>query len=185
MNHPAIPPAASRRIAILPLLLLIAVALTSCNLIIEGSGDPGPVYNASYRSNYRLDTNGDGVHDRSVICDDRITELTYSFNYTTELDSWTSWLEGGFERDEVGRQTFRPGEAGVRYGNDRVEVTYEIDPGTAPLTVDPALAPQGIVVVPNPRQIGQTFLKVRVNGVGFTYTLTSQPIPVIDNCPSS
>lgn len=183
----SLPPSPRRgRLLLAAPALLAALLLVGCEIVFGDPIDPPPVSNASYRTDYRLDLDGDGEGDRSAICDDRVTELTYSFDYTTELESWTSWLEGGFDGREVGRQTFRPGEDGVRYGNDRVEVTYDIFPGTAPLALPPGgVAPQGIVVVPNPKQIGETILKVRVNGEDFTYTLTSNRIPVIDNCPSN
>lgn len=158
-------------------ILMLGLIVTACEFTISGNIDfPNlEVSNARYATNYRTD------EGRSVICDDRTTELTYSFDYQGDLDRWSSYLEGS-RGGRVGERTFYPDYRG--YGAAHVEVTYGIPPYTAPLSVDPnegEVTPQAIVVVPKPVVIGHTTLYLSVNGYG-SRAFSSDPIPVINNC---
>jgi hypothetical protein len=133
---------------------------------------------ATYTTNYQLDTDGDG-NVESVICDDRITELSYNFDYVGKLHRWSSFLEGVLTGQVRGETTFYPGAPQVDYSPESVEVTYKILPTAAPLVkADTA----DIAITPTPSVIGYTQLKVRVNGHYTSIRLTSQEIPVVATC---
>ena len=151
--------------------------LAACEIIITGVYPPGfSLSNAYYLTSYRADADGDGDLE-FVICDDRTSELTYHFDYSGELLRWTSYLQGVTSGQIRGEATFTPDSAGVYYGGDSVDVTYEIRAGAAPLA-----APQGITVVPVPDVIGYTRLYLRVNGYSGLYSLSSRAIPVLRFC---
>ena len=162
-------------------LLALVPVLAACEIIISGIDFPYPpgfsLYNASYRSSYQADADGDGDVE-FVICDDRTTLLSYHFNYQGSLERWTSFLKSVQSGQIRGEVTFYAGDPRVNYGYSSVDVTYEILAGAAPL----AIAPQGITVVPLPTVIGHTRLYLRANGYSGLYALSSQPIPVLANC---
>lgn len=165
------------------LLVAASALLVGCEIVVTGGGTPYDgvvIRDAAYRTNATARI--DGV-DRFVICDDRVTDLSYSFDYRGPLEAWTSYLYGVHTHDTIGRQTFRPSDAGVHYDPHHVSVTYGIHPGMAPLAVDSghAAAPQGIVVVPVPKVIGYTRLYLEV-GRSAPRQLVSKDIPVVASC---
>ena len=166
---------------LLALSLLLPI-LAGCEFVITGSVDvlfpPGfSLYNASYNTSYKADVDGDSALE-FVICDDRTTELSYHFDYSGDLRQWTSFLKGVTSGEIRGEVTLYPDTAGVGYGSQEVDVTYEILARAAPLVV----SPQGITVVPLPDVIGYTRLYLRVNGYSGLYNLSSNAIPVLRHC---
>lgn len=174
-------------------LVFAAVLLGGCEVVVTGGSgahDGVSIWNATYGTDTRATI--DGV-DRYVICDDRVTELSYAFQYEGPLHAWTSYLVGDTWGDVVGRQTFAPGASGVGYHADHVRVTYAIHEGVAPLSAAPAgfaesagpdgtVQPQGIVVVPVPQVIGAARLYLELDGAHTRRELVSQRIPVLANC---
>ena len=171
----------NRMLAIL--LLAACAALVSCEVVATGGGTPYDdvtIRDAGYRTDARATI--DGV-DRFVVCDDRVTELSYAFDYAGPLAAWTSYLRGVSTGDVIGRRTFRPSSAGVSWDPHHVEVTYAIPSGIAPLgTGDGAsLGPQAIDVVPVPKVIGYTRLYLEL-GSSRARQLVSKDIPVLADC---
>ena len=143
--------------------------------------DPQPevsITHATYETNYHLDTDSDG-NVESVICDDRVTELTYNFDYIGRLHRWSSFLEGVLTGQIRGEATFYAGAPQVHYSPESVEVTYTILPTAAPLV---KAGTTDIAINPTPSVIGYTQLKVRVNGRYTAIRLTSEEIPVVETC---
>lgn len=168
--------------ALSALLLLATLLLAGCEIVISGGGtwpDDLVISNAGYLTDATATI--DGV-ERYVVCDDRLADLTYFFDYDGVLESWTSYLKGVTTGDVIGRRTFTPDTAGVRFTADDVMVTYTIHAGVAPLDQDDALAPQGIVVVPAPNVIGYTELYLRIESTSSVLRLVSRKIPVLSNC---
>lgn len=165
----------------LGLLLLAALLLSACDIIISGPSVPPSVnvFNASYSTNYEATING---VTQDIICDNRRTELNYTFDYSGNLDSWSSFLRGVESGEIDGLESFTEADI-ARYGE--VDVTYEIPPGEAPLKEESErLNPQRIVVVPNPQVVGRTMLYVTVNGGSNRIPLSSdRSIPVVNPCP--
>lgn len=178
------------------IILFMALALlgllSACDVII--TAPPNPVVpnptlgisNVSYTTNYQAD---DGTY---VVCDNRVTTLTYQFSYAGVLDRWTSYLEGETTGLTDSPQTFTPYSAGVSPLDGNVKgyrVQYVMDPYYAPYRLGSKtqkLSAQAIVVVPEPtlQVIGQTRLVVKLSGGGREATYTSNPaIPVVANCP--
>ena len=181
------------------LLACLTLLLSACEFTVSGTVEPTEpqprpvsinVDTASYATNYQAIVNG---NRRFVICDDRTTELGYEFRYSGRLNSWTSLLRGNTTGTEAGRRTFDSSqitEPGL------VKAIYEIRATNSPLLTEgpvsseAELSTQGIVVTPDPsdlgprRPIGYTDLIIRVNGsTGRGTSLVSdRPIPVIANC---
>ena len=166
------------------LLILSVLTLTACTGVIEFILDfetnlpPGlTVSNLELSSNYTATV--DGVR-QPVICDDKTTILTYSFNFNGALESWTSYLKGedtGYVPPES-IATFNASSANVNYQNNFVSVEYEIPRTLAP-TSQP-LSSQAIVV--NPKTIGATELYVEINGFAETYDIKFKGIPILAAC---
>lgn len=136
------------------------------------------ITHANYMTNHQLDTDSDG-NAESVICDNRVTDLTYNFNYIGRLYRWNSFLEGALTGEIRGEATFYAGAPEVQYSLERVEVTYKILPAAAPLL---QTGTSEITINPTPSVIGYTRLKVRVNDHYTAIRLTSEEIPVVENC---
>lgn len=169
-----------RTLGAFALLLL----LVGCQVSFDLVPVPGLVLrNASYRTNVRATVDG---RERFIICDNRTTTLSYSFDYTGALLSWRSYLRGRNTGTIRGDRRFTLADV-VRPG--RVEVTYTIPPYQAPLSVNElpdaaAIAPESIIVVPRPTVVGASELRLEVNGIGRSVVLSGRdPIPVVDNCP--
>ena len=170
------------RRALSVLLLFATLLLAGCEIVISGGGtwpDDLRITNAGYLTDAKATI--DGV-ERYVICDDRLADLTYYFDYDGALESWTSYLKGVTTGDVIGTKTFYPGSPGVHYTQNDVMVTYAIYPEMAPLAQQDALAPQGIVVVPAPNVIGYTELYLRIASTSAELRLVSRRIPVLSNC---
>jgi len=163
----------------------LCLALAGCEIIVVGSPTPEPplpleILSFSYYTDYE-DQSGD-----PLICDDRLTTLTYSFQYRGELELWHSYLKGVLTQDVRGEETFDPGSNSVREVYPGFfEVRYIIEPYAAPLSLskDEVLQPQDIEVVPAPIVAGMTRLHLTLDGGGEQAEFVSQDIPVINNCP--
>lgn len=164
------------------LVLLAALVLAGCEIVVSGGGawpDDLTISNAGYLTDAKATIDG---RERYVICDDRLSDLTYYFDYEGALEQWSSYLQGVTTGDVLGYRTFTPSTPGVHHTADDVMVTYSIDPGVAPLAHQDALAPQGIVVVPAPQVIGYTELYLSIASTSSVRRLVSQQIPVLSNC---
>ena len=138
---------------------LFAGLLAGCNVIVQPNPVtptlPLEVLQASYSTNFSAP---DG---RPAICDNKATTITYTFRYQGQLESWNSYLKGQTLGKVSGAQTFTPTSPNVSaYETSGYEVTYTLDPLTAPLAANPSeLSPQGIIVTPKPTPpIGTTRL---------------------------
>lgn len=161
-------------------LLGVAIMLfAACEVTIT----PGPglppglrVYNESFETDYEADLDRDGDFE-FVICDDRTTNLTYSFRFEGDLDKWESYLNGETDK-KVGRVTLDLGSDFVNYNpsTNTVRVNYEIRRGGAPNIV----APQGIV--PTPKIDRYVRLYLEIDGYAEAYDLISKDIPVLAAC---
>lgn len=153
--------------------------LSACEITITGIDAPPPVSNATYRTNYEATI--DGVKT-FIICDDETTTLTYEFDYSGNLASWTSYLRGTTTNSVRSKASFTLADAGVnRLDSGRIRVEQPIGRNSSPLSVD--LSPQSIVVVPNePTVVGGARLFLEASGYTQNEELSSSPIPVVDNC---
>lgn len=152
-------------------LFLTTTLLAACTVSVDGNINPPPpeISNASYRTDFQAMVDG---RNQDVICDDRVTNLTYSFDFDGDLDTWVSYLKGVTSGDIAGRVTLSlTGDNRVSYDrvNDRVTVNYQINAGAAPLAI-----------VVSPKVVGesQLFLQFGNDSV----KLLSNPIPVLQSC---
>lgn len=165
--------------------MLLDLLLVGCNLPLSPTPDDPHdefvLYDADLLTNYR------GSDGRYYICDNYTTQLSYAFSYRGDLISWTSYVKGELSDRVRGYATFTLRSPNVRYDRSakRVEVTYDIYPYTAPLSVEEPLesvTPQSIVVVPTPVIVGYSKLHLQINGVDDSYVGESEFIPIIDPC---
>ena len=177
------------------LLLALVPVLAACEISVSGSWQPVDfaVTSASYETNYRAVVNG--IED-SVICDDRTTEVTYTFAYSGELHSWRSYFKGVTYGQIVGDMRFVPSDPGVeRLGPQELRVTYQLSPGVAPLalgpttdelapesTADPVLGPQ---IVVEPVVLGWSKLHLEVDGGGVHTFGTRRVSDALQSCGAS
>jgi hypothetical protein len=168
----------------LSMTLLGILLLSACSGVIRFSIDVEQnlppnftVSNLQLTSNFTATLNGE---TQPVICDDRSTTLTYSFNFNGELDSWYSYLQGVTTKNipEDSRVLFDANSDNVDYRNNFVRVEYTIPSQIAPLSND--LSTQTIVV--NPRELGKTQLFVEINGYSKKYNIKFKGIPVLATC---
>ncbi len=163
---------------ILSLTLLLSLLLSACEITVDVGPLPSGVTisNASWSSNHQADVQG---VRQQVICDDRTTMLTYSFQFTGTLGSWESYLQGVDSGQIAGRVQLSLSDPRVNYNpNTRtVTVNYELRAGATPTL----LAPQAIV----PVRLDYSRLFLRFAGTSQAYSLFSQPIPVLNICPAS
>lgn len=161
---------------------LIVLVLTACQVTVDVGLPPGfSVSNASYRTNFRATVDG---QERYIICDNRTTTLSYRFNYSGTLRSWSSYLRGQTTGTIRGRANFTSRDITTP---GRVEVDYTIPRNQAPLSSGPepqALDPESIIIVPRPTVIGYTQLWLDINGSTRSFTFHNQgnAIPVVDGC---
>ncbi len=167
------------KIKILKLLILgLVIALLSSCGDWEIELVRPTIYNAGFSTNYTAQING---NKKFIICDNKTTNLKYHFNYTGDLTSWSSFLEGATTHTVKGSKSF--GSANITDRVNRyVEVIYGIGDHTAPLSIDP-IATTGITPVPTARVIGHTLLHIKANGWTTSRRLISSEIPVVSNCP--
>lgn len=163
------------------LMSAFGLMLSACTITVfpgGGTGTTTTITGLSFSSNYTDNTG------KSLVCDNRTTNLTYSFSYSGSLDSWTSSLIGVQSGQTAGTATFYLTSPEVNAAGNQVAVTYSLSPGTAPLSVPKtgAISPQSIIVSPVIK--GYTDLKITfydLNGGSGTARL-GQNIPVVD-CP--
>jgi hypothetical protein len=172
----------------LPLLLLaplLATALSGCLGTSRLS-----VFSITFTSNYSATIKG---VEKAVVCDNKITEVTYGFSYNGKLAKWESELVGDRTGERKGKIERNSSSGGVTVSNGKVSVVYTIAPAGAPLdagqvhaqsTASSAITPQAIVVVPNPMVIGGISLDLKViDDVGDSASGNFGGIPVVNNCP--
>jgi hypothetical protein len=172
----------------LPLLLLaplLATALSGCLGTSRLS-----VNSITFTSNFSATINGS---KKAVVCDNKITEVTYTFRYSGKLASWESALVGDKTGDKKGQASFNSRSSGVTVSNGKVEVVYTIPFGSTPLNTGPvqaqaagsvAITPQSIIVVEDPKVIGGISLDLKViDDVGDSDKGNFGGIPVVNNCP--
>lgn len=164
-------------------LALILLVLAACQVTVDVGMPPGfSVSNASFETNFRATVDG---QERYVICDNRTTTLSYRFDYSGTLTSWSSYLRGQTTGTIRGRETFTSADINTP---GRVEVTYTIPRNQAPLSdgleIQSAISPESIIVVPRPTVIGFTQLWLDINGTtrSFNFNNQGRAIPVIDGC---
>ncbi len=145
--------------------LVLAVTLSACSAL-EGVQDPD--YTTEF---FDADTN------QYFICNDRNTQITYSFGYVGTLESWTSSLVSGSEsgNEEKYVRDLTPSSPGVSIGADgRVSYTFTVTPNNPAPT---AISPEAINVS------GTTRIRVEVRGANGTTTLLRSPnLSVQNNC---
>lgn len=157
-----------KRLALMLSLGALWVFLAGCVLIFD---DRDLIRNAAVRTSELAP--GIGYY----VCDARSTWMTYEFTPSPLLDRWTSYLQG--VEDPTDRRVFledlRPvGDSRVtRLPNNRLQVTFEIPAGAAPLSLEP----QAIVFEGNTRLV----IEAR-DAVGNIRPYASRPIPVRDPC---
>ena len=173
------------KIAMRLVLFSVIVSLSACT--VETTG-PGPdaveptITRGSVETDYTAPLDG---QDQFVICQDEDTRLTYTFTYTGDLNRWTSYLQGVTTSEEKGREEFTLSSENIRRDGNTVTVTYLIRAEGAPLLTEGEIDTQGIVVVPEPKELGATQLFLEVEGFDGLEPelLSADPIPVITNCP--
>lgn len=193
-DTPSIPGGRARR-ALLPALLLLALAplIAACEITFTPTPSPGfAVTSASLQTDYRATIDG---RDAYIICDDRRTELSYTFSYRGDLATWRSYLRGVDTGQIAGDVSFTPNDPGVEVlGPSTLRVTYILPRETAPLLQADGATPdvehpapdRDIVVVPTPQVIGYTKLYLQMQSYSYTYSvdenLESSRIPVVNDC---
>ena len=157
----------------------LALLLAACE---SGSVVPESVV---FFTNQRVGSEG----GRSVICDNRTTEITYEFTYRSSavetLSEWTQALVGETSGDRLFERRFVPSDSEVSLlGDQRFRVETSVPVGSAPLSVnDDSVDSQAIIIVPNPQVIGRARLEVTVVGsLGTTQRIIFPWFDVIDNC---
>lgn len=110
------------------------------------------------------------------ICDARTTFMTYEFSPSPILASWTSYLQGVEDPQDQRHflEDLRPTDDSrvVRLPNGRLRVTFEIPPGTAPLSLQPQFIFEGFT---------KLVIEAR-DSLGNTRTYASNDILVRDPC---
>ncbi len=114
--------------------------------------------------------------NRPLICDNRTTPMEFGFLYG-----------GNLERVQVSLVGVTTGErqaldvTGTNISGGVGKVTFSLPAGTAPLSVAGGVGAQSIVVSPN--VIGYSELEMQgFSGSGGTRVLTSNAVPVVNNC---
>jgi len=155
------------------LILLIGLAL--------GLGACSNVETSNLRITGEYTGTINGV-SQDVICDNKPSYVTYSFDFSGDLGSWTSSLEGVTTGDVVNTKDYTV--VGNPPVNGTVTARYDVLAKTAPLSVGGHLSAQGIIVVPNAKVIGYTRVKITAydfSGIP-TFTRRSNSLPVVNNC---
>ena len=161
--------------ALLGSLLLVLSACSGVITVDVGLPEGVTITNANYSSNYQANVEGS---TQDVICDDRTTELSYSFRFSGNLNGWQSYLRGVTTGNITGRESFTLDSRFVDYNSstNTVTVRYEIPARSAPLAINP----QAIVI--QPKVEGYTQLFLEFNGATGAYDLLSDDIPVLASC---
>jgi hypothetical protein len=113
-------------------------------------------------SNYRATVDG---KNQPVICDDRQTTLSFSFNYTGSLDNYRVVLQGVSTGDRAPVQNSTQSASG-----GRVAGTITIPAGLAPLAI-----------VPQPKVRGKTRVIIELNQDPNFYVRFND-VPVLASC---
>ncbi len=165
-------------------LLVLVGLLGGCLIITPTPDPPDPVEILAPTFETNVTANG-----QIAICSNRVTSVSYTFRYTGDLASWSSYVQGNTLGTKVMEQAYSPTASGVEaIGTDGYRTTFLLAENTAPYGADEnAAAPKAITVVPVPQPvvIGSSKLHLTVIGQGGdTKSFASQDIPVIENCPA-
>lgn len=155
---------------VLALVFVMLSLLAACQVNVNG-GDLPPgleIRNATYGTNFEAELDGE-LQD--VICNDKVTDFTYSFIFDGDLDTWESYLKGVETGRVAGRISLDLDSEFVKYdrATGRVTVNYKLNPGAAP---------QAIVI--SPKVIGESQLFLQFGT--YNYELLSNPVPILQSC---
>ncbi len=170
-------------------LLALSGLLASCGSTIVGSDVT--LSSDYFVTNAQLD-NG-GTYSGPVICDDRYTNLAFSFNYLGATPySVTATLEGSFGG------TQKPNITDFDDTGSELTIYFTTPPVSAPLSLggglkaqsSGGLKAQAIIPtpkpLPNPVVIGSTRVNFTVNlQDGSSVPESTAFIPVVDNCDTA
>ncbi len=140
----------------------------------------------TFESDFRGSINGGP--SQSVICDNRTTAVTYTFNVSgvQYLQKWSTRFFGQSTGASFDLPDFTINQF-VAVG-DRVTVTVNLFPGSAPKIRN--AQPRAVVVVPTPTVIGATDIRLTIfdnQGGSVSGNLSvfrsEGKIPVVSNCP--
>ena len=163
-----------RTIVSLTVFSFFVLALSACsgalrfNFDVDTDLPPGlSIDESSIRLTSTHNATVDG-RNQPVICDDQETTLTYSFEYSGNLETYSTYLVGRDTGDEA-ELTNQTQIASGGY----VEHSVRIPAGLAPLAI-----------VPNPIPIGASILYVTLDpdGYGDQYYIRFNDIPVLQTC---
>jgi hypothetical protein len=143
----------------------------------------------TFESNYSAVING---KSQSVVCDDRQTLITYSFNVSGVR--YLKYWETRFFGETTGSSFNLPNYTTADYvaSGDRVTVTTNLDAGKAPRSSGTlrTVQPRAVIVVPTPTVLGATDIRLTIHdtdGGAVSGNLSSfrsdGKIPVVSNCP--
>lgn len=150
--------------------------ITNCPAAVEEDA-PVTLTNASYKSEFQAEVDGT---ESSVICNDEDTAFSYTFTYSGNLQSWSSYFRGVESETETSENQFNLNSDAVEVNGNEVTVRYTIEAGAIPTLVEPALDTQGIVVTPTEPEFTELFVVVDDNGTD--RVLRSGEIPVLEAC---
>ena len=165
-------------------LFLVIVSLSACTVNVEPGPDPEPeditISNIAYESEFTARIDGE---TRDVICDDRNTKFSYSFDYSGDLTTWSSYLQGVDsgtinEDSRITRTVDATPEEGVVTQGDNIAVYYTLTPESAPTLTAPSIDTQGIVVEPIVKGFTQLFISVE----GTEPVAVTPTLPVLEAC---
>jgi hypothetical protein len=170
-----------KKILMLASLVALTGALSSCL-----STGLVSFTDITFESNFTGSINNGPI--QSVICDNRSTDVTYTFKVSgvEYLQKWSTKFFG----ESTGSSFNLPDYTLVNFAADGqlVKVTVTLNPGQAPKIR--TVQPRAVVVVPSPTKIGATDIRLTIfdnQGGSVAGNLSSfrseGKIPVINNCP--
>ena len=175
----------------IPLVVIVAVVLASCEVHVYSDIDPFRLESFQYKSEYTY--NG-----TSVVCDDRTTELEILLRYRGEAERVSVSLVGERTGQRESLSSFSPRTNENESG--KIRRTFNVRSRLSPLgdvvisggeevfnQNDELISPGSIIVVPvNPTIIGYTKIEVRVESeyedIVLSIVRSSGGIPVLNFC---
>ena len=140
-----------------------------------------------FESNYTANING---KSQFVVCDDRQTAVTVSFiiDGVVYLDHFNATFIGTTKGTRIPIGSFTASQG--TFNGNRLSLTTNFTAGSAPRNQQ--VTPRAVVVVPTPTILGSTDLELKIfdtNGTSVTGLVSqnssSDPIPVVSNCPAN
>lgn len=143
----------------------------------------------TFESGFTGSINGGPI--QSVICDNKTTPVTYTFKVSgvENLQKWSTRFFG----EKAGSVPFDlPDYTLANFAADGqlVKVTVNLTPGSAPKIRPSSLEPRAVVVVPLPKKIGATDIRLTIYDTqggsvqgNLSEFRSEGKIPVVDNCP--